>query len=605
MAINESDLLAIAEKAVPLPAELDALRNALAKDPTLANRELRTANGDKTNLLYTACRAGNHLVVGHLISAGADPNIRCWGGNTPFLVACYRGHLSCIEAMCWRKGVVLNLNTKNLRGENWEVFDPSVSVQVRAAIRSAMVSEQYFIMDDSCQWLPVQNQRLWAESFAKGRPFDDGNLSVDPDAKMVKDTAANGLVTLRPIMVLSRDSAQGVLKLDSGLPRMWSVSSARGATPVDLQTALQLEDQYRDTPERLLTIGQLTYQWYTPLWFYRDPQKKGWVPIDMNTNNLLEMSFNQGLKTFRTYNRVFDFDKLTATELATNAMTQVIHISERGVPEPPSSVDVEHIIAWSAPEGEGLRDRLAKALDVRTPADLKQALASPSLLEGNLALINICVNVLNCTVKGGAVRDTIVRGIADDHLKDIDCEMSIATWTESNVYNVLAARKKTMEQDLQLQVEVQTRPSRNAFTWSHSPNADIFTLKVKYGPGFAFHTEIEMIAPWCEYYYPPRNVDFTANNLAIRALFQPGLYTIQLVVPVPNVDAFTTVKSLLANPPQTMPVYDVKWESGGGTDGVNRNITLLACAPKDERCRVMNARIEKMRKKGFHIVEQL
>ncbi len=390
----------------------------------------------------------------------------------------------------------------------------------------------------------------------------------------------------------------------------------------NLKTVLQLEERYRETSERLIelsvpdpnggpeTVSQV-YQEYTPLWFYRDPATKGWVPMDMNTNSQLEMSLNQGYKTHSTKYRVFNFEKMTATELTTNQVTQVIHIGE--VAEGPSTVDVNSISAWSSSHGMDIATRLAKAVDIRRPEDLRQALASPSTLEGNLALINICVNMLRCVVKGESVRDAIVRGLdgKDDSLTEIECELSVEAYETDTVLSSLRTRKATLEAEFQLKAELEAIPVKPSPSTLSSDSAplDSFLMKVQH-PQDGRTVLLQLFAPWCGSfpYHPHKNVDFTANNLAVSA---PAGNVLLTVVPVPNVDAFTIVKSLLMDPPQAMPLYNFQWKANdGGTDGLKGDMKLLGASPHEEVRKWMSQRIERIRRKRngreeFHLVERL
>ena len=99
-ASGEVSKLAACVDRVPelLSAELP-LPDAFCLDQDVVEGENEEGFEVTTTLLYTAARAGNIHVVQLLIAKGANPLQPIHDGNTPFHVACFRGHVGVLEAL--------------------------------------------------------------------------------------------------------------------------------------------------------------------------------------------------------------------------------------------------------------------------------------------------------------------------------------------------------------------------------------------------------------------------------------------------------------------------------------------------------------------------
>ena len=83
-------------------AALTALEASLKRLPDLKDCVCDNAGGHRTSLLYSAARLGNLPAVNLLVAAGADPNVRPYRGNSPLLVAAFRGHTAVVVALLKR-----------------------------------------------------------------------------------------------------------------------------------------------------------------------------------------------------------------------------------------------------------------------------------------------------------------------------------------------------------------------------------------------------------------------------------------------------------------------------------------------------------------------
>jgi len=71
------------------------VKDILRKNPSL-NVNWRNEGDLAMTALYAACWSGHDSVVSILLAhPDIDPNLKNKNGNTPFMIACWRGYTSC------------------------------------------------------------------------------------------------------------------------------------------------------------------------------------------------------------------------------------------------------------------------------------------------------------------------------------------------------------------------------------------------------------------------------------------------------------------------------------------------------------------------------
>ena len=295
---------------------------------------------------------------------------------------------------------------------------------------------------------------------------------------------------------------------------------------------------------------------------------------------------------------------------------------------PPPESTTEPASLLSGGSNKEICDRLRLATAKRDEADLRKILSSApngseATLEQCLALVNVLLRDHGITVKGGVVRDAIVMGSVAQ-MKDFDLELpntvSYANWRTyiDKLITSLVHRgcilmtdmgSETTPPELAGQSEkaevpypkcLSVRLSKDLLSDAGIPMGMIVVQLV------SPPVTLEMVPPWNLYYHPPRNVDFSVNNLRLVPPTQDeATYKIYQNVPL-GLDVEHIIGQIRSK--ETYPIYDVEWIPGEGPrsgDGTNRN---LQCVPRKDipksRQTVMEKRLESMRKKGYRFVER-
>lgn len=210
-----------------------------------------------------------------------------------------------------------------------------------------------------------------------------------------------------------------------------------------------------------------------------------------------------------------------------------------------------------------------------------------------LALINIVVHRFHCVVKGGIVADCLVAGRSS--FKDVDIELpSDVNFSNWRAWVTTLQRSFEVEYGCMAdqQAPIASRHSPDPLSGVVIRDA-IITLRFVKPP-----VEFEMVPPWNIAYNPPRNVDFSVNNLRIVPPSRGGTSMALLSQNVPLgltfEQIFTQIRDGIA-----FPIYDVVWvESSTGEKQVEANPALSVW-----RKQAMSYRLRRMKQKGYRLVE--
>jgi hypothetical protein len=398
-----------------------------------------------------------------------------------------------------------------------------------------------------------------------------------------------------------------------------------------------------------------------PSWLFLH-DKGVWCPIDAGTATLMTMAVATGRKQLDVGERVFNFERYKQLNHLSRVERPLLRILSTISMAPEASLS--DIQTWFPTSGISERLHLAVGAE-RTLADIIAALRSGNRVLQMLATIHLFVVRLGCVVKGGAVRDAVVLGDVK-HCVDINVEVPIG----ANLVHSATSLKddiKTNIMPVLRQVGLEVAGSRSAMMGSdrfgvYIDNGDgggggqfrapdrldalsgkrveggIFTLKLE---GF-FSVDVECVTHWNYAHHPPRNIDFSANNLrlvpksliaATAAVPYPsspsppsptvGGATLAIYQSVPiGLSSADIIAQILKK--QTCPVYGFVFlpkssrrqeepNNGGAAaaadedtaevfdaaDGVSEVVVL---APTPAQRSVMLGRLRSMKEKGFHFV---
>eukprot|EP00759_Apiculatamorpha_spiralis_P041733 PhF_6_TR40226/c0_g1_i1/m.59789 len=315
---------------------------------------------------------------------------------------------------------------------------------------------------------------------------------------------------------------------------------------------------------------------------------------DSPTTKILQLALRSGHSTLR--DREYEYDlEFSVQRAISNGESRTMILAQ-----PLTQLQVKCDLTSSHPL---IHERLFKASSpTRTVPELLAAIkASPPTqcsLDAALALMNVLLQRFHCVVKGGILRDSVVHGL--NSFKDIDVEMpkdvSLQTWKPW-----CEAMVKTLCDDYGCAVATNTDPI------STRESTDIFS-NIRYDIGIIIiklefpNVELEMVPAWNLQYHPPRNVDFSVNNLRLEPTSPCEL---KQNVPLGYSVLEVITQILLKN---AVPVYDVEWvsgkgnESGEGSD--NKHWVQICSGLPHFRKVMMQRRLDVMRKKGYKFVER-
>ena len=353
------------------------------------------------------------------------------------------------------------------------------------------------------------------------------------------------------------------------------------------------------------TLGARPIVRYQCVWHFLN-DKGNWESMDPNTDRVLELAFKAEHEELIDGARVYKFNEMVQFNKETNRSRPLMCLlASKGViagPTAPAAIVTQH---------PDITERLKAATLPRTADSLRGAITGTDPVARGLAIINICLNELDCRVKGGILRDVVVCG--DMMYNDVDLEGS-RTLTKPTWKTTLQGYVSVLETKYGFTGpgDISSRKSKDFFGTGSSFDEGMLIIKF---PVMAL--EMEIVPPWNTLYYPARNVDFSVNNLAVSR--STGA-------------AFGQVVGIGFTPGQIMeqiierkatPVYDTKWVpfSGQGAmgEGYNRDkwvetycptasgrgVAHTSSVPVAERLQMAEHRLKKMRDKGFWLVEQV
>jgi hypothetical protein len=284
-----------------------------------------------------------------------------------------------------------------------------------------------------------------------------------------------------------------------------------------------------------------------PSWLFLH-DKGVWCPIDAGTATLMTMAVATGRTQLDVGERVFDFERYKQLNHLSRVERPLLRILSTISMAPEATLS--DIQTWFPTSGISERLHLAVGAE-RTLADIIAALRSGDRLLQMLATIYLFVVRLGCVVKGGAVRDAVVLGNVE-RCVDINVEVPIGA--------NLVHSAKSLEEDIETNImpvlrQVGLEIADSAMLGSdrfgvYSGNGDggggqfrardrldalsgkrveggIFTLKL----GGSFSVDVECVTHWNNAHHPPRNIDFSANNLR---LVPKSLIAATAAVPYPS-----------------------------------------------------------------------
>jgi len=329
--------------------------------------------------------------------------------------------------------------------------------------------------------------------------------------------------------------------------------------------------------------------------------------MDPNTDRVLDMAFKAGHEELIDGVRVYDFVKMTQLNKETSRERPIMCLLPiKGVVRGPEAVQTK--LSTDHPDIDA---RLKEATLPRAAADLKAAITGADKTKMGLAIINICVNELDCRVKGGIIRDVVVRG--DVMVNDVDLEGS-RSLTKGNWRATLEGYVSvlTSKYGFTAPGQVSSRRSKDFLGTGSIVDDGMLTIQFP-----TMKVELEIVPPWNIMYYPPRNVDFSVNNLALSR-FMGATFSQVVCCGLTTDDIVTQIVERKAT-----PVYDIKWVpfTGQGQYGegyfrdkwvetycptaTGRGGGHSSSVPVAERLHMAEHRLKKMRDKGFWFVEAI
>ncbi|CUG93220.1 Hypothetical protein, putative [Bodo saltans] len=425
-----------------------------------------------------------------------------------------------------------------------------------------------------------------------------------------------------------------------------------------------------------------------PSWLFLH-DKGVWCPIDAGTATLMTMAAASGHTELNTLERKYDLVRFKQTNNLSGVERPLLRILSTISLAPEATVS--DIQTWfpnnnnnnnnGGDDHLGIADRLTLAVNPdRTQRDIDAALRSGDRLQQVLAVINIFVVRFGCIVKGGIVRDAVVLGDVSQ-CKDIDVEVPIG----AKLIHSVASLEADIDRNIMIVLEeyglvidssvvadnlssrgrfntlggdggqYQIRKSLDALS-EVSVEGGIFTLSLKsadkLGLATPFTMDVECVTHWNHAYHPPRNIDFSSNNLrlipkstVIAAATAPGfgggaapqrlrtsttatanplatingkqMMAIYQSVPI-GMSTADVIAQILVK--KTCPVYDVEFvpkttspaaAPATGVPQSDNNTTFEAAdgvmevvvrAPTDKRHQVMLGRLGSMQRKGYSFV---
>jgi len=228
--------------------------------------------------------------------------------------------------------------------------------------------------------------------------------------------------------------------------------------------------------------------------------------------------------------------------------------------------------------------RVNKATDPsRTIQDLKSCIQGTDSVEQGLAMCNVLLNKFSCTVKGGFVRDVVIRGLPT--YKDFDIELP-SSFTQQNWQQNMIHMSNTFRTDY----GVICKPPQ---PFNHHGTAAMIRMET----AAPLQVELECVSPWNLAYIPCKNMDFSVNNLRL----QPNSTDVHQQVGF-GMTVQQIVGQLRNSKPQASPLYDVQWVPGQGSN-TGEGYTQKMWVEPSPSTSSMSGRLSWARKKGLWLVE--
>jgi len=207
----------------------------------------------------------------------------------------------------------------------------------------------------------------------------------------------------------------------------------------------------------------------------------------------------------------------------------------------------------------------------------------------------VFVKEFKCTVKGGAIRDYIVR---QSNPNDLDMALPERLCNDPSnpvitTSNFKTETNKFVQRLKSLGVKIDDVAGHK---WPPGSNGNpSWMLRCDCHFGFG-DLELEFVPPYNTTIWPQRSVDATMNNLQMKP-DDLARQQVSLIVSI-GVSTERIVRQIINK--QTSPVYDIRWrapKAGEKPEGVNNNVF---CEGVDH---IMSFRLSKMRSKNYKLVE--
>lgn len=415
--------------------------------------------------------------------------------------------------------------------------------------------------------LPPQTEKALNEALASGIATEVNAFTLDAVTSGSRNPTANIRVSVPRLCV--GDALSVRLQLDASLDGASSGTQSAYVTP------------YRDSFLVASGTGVLR-------------------AVDPSDAAVLDLALATGHGVVRGHHYEWDLSYHTRTDVVDGAVSRLLIAKPLGDVRETGDGVAEGPFTQQAELPAVVATRLSAVLDgSRSADDIKAAIAGgrssnsitvPCLL----ALLHILVHRFGFVVKGGVVADAVVRGVVA--IKDIDAEMPRNVNMQNCTEWVVGLQKNLVSEwgcvASDSSDAITERTTRDLL--SRVPvKRGLVTLKLAYP-----EVEIEMVPPWNVAFRPPRNVDFTVNNLRIEppSPLRTGtaagtgsrMATLTQSVPL-GLRTSQIVEQICEN--IAMPVYDIVWTTNG-------ELKVRDDVPPF-RQKSMQKRLERMKEKGY------
>lgn len=351
---------------------------------------------------------------------------------------------------------------------------------------------------------------------------------------------------------------------------------------------------------------------FSPTWFFLSDQMT-WTALDYGAVAQLDQATAYGGFSTADNEREYDLLRLLQVNVGSSKVRPLVQVRGQTGATAPTRQPLADFPDVAARANIVLKPLPATAI----AAAIRDMNVSPA--KRILHFCNALVHEYQFVVKGGILRDAVVN---DDisHSHDIDVEIAAGFTPDKMmgwVDKFLAAIEKKYGVKANVAKQIETRSTSDIFGGGGARSMcqkGMLTIPLLFpGDGQDLAIDLECCTPWNSAYQPPKNVDVSVNNLRITRDSKEMSLNVNFPYETAdyppqkkNMTVDETVGQILKK--EASPSYDYKWVAGDGADhdgeGRSKNQWVVgACDFSHFRMRVMEGRFEKMRGKGYRMVE--